>query len=120
MTRSSWLWPLLITLSLIGAVAAIVADAPQPVRAILLLWFLVVCPGMAFVRLLRLQGALLEWTLAVALSLAIDLLVAVFVLYVGLWSPVWILVAIATLTLAGVLFQFASTIDQAYRLHFRN
>jgi hypothetical protein len=117
MTRSAWLWPIVITLSLIAAISAIVADLPQPLRAAIVLWFIFVCPGMAFVRLLRLKEAWVEWVLAVALSMAIDLLVAAFILYVGLWSPVWILVVIAILTLAGVLFQLASTIEQSYSLH---
>jgi hypothetical protein len=117
MTRLAWLWPIVITLSLIAAVSAIVADLPQPLRAAIVLWFIFVCPDMAFVRLLRLKEAWIEWVLAVALSMAIDLLVAAFILYVGLWSPVWILVVIAILTLAGVLFQLASTIEQSYSLH---
>jgi hypothetical protein len=119
MTRASWLWPMIITLSLLAAIAAIVTNAPQAVRAPAVLWFLVVCPGMAFVRLLQVRDAWAEWTLAIALSLAIDALVAIFILYVGLWSPTWILVVIATLTLAGVLFQFASAVEQTYRFYRR-
>jgi hypothetical protein len=110
---------MIITLSLLAAVAVIVIDAPQPLRAVVVLWFLTLCPGMAFVRLLHVKDAWAEWTLAIALSLAIDALVAIFILYVGLWSPIWILVVIAILTLAGVLFQFANAVDQSYRFYRR-
>ena len=108
---------MIIIVLLLAAIAAIVTDAAQPLRALAVLGFLVLCPGMAFVRLLRLKDAWAEWTLAIALSLAIDALVATFILYVGLWSPTWILVVIAILTLAGVLFQFANAVDQSYRYY---
>lgn len=110
---------MLIILSLLATIAVIVADAPQPFRAVVVLWFLILCPGMAFVRLLQVKDAWAEWTLAIALSLAIDALVAIFILYVGLWSPVWILVVIAILTLAGVLFQFANAVEHTYRAYRR-
>jgi hypothetical protein len=109
---------MLIIVLLLATIAAIVTDAPQPLRALVVLSFLFLCPGMAFVRLLRLKDTWAEWTLAIALSLAIDALVAIFILYVGLWSPIWIFVVIAVLTLAGVLFQFASAVDQTYH-HYR-
>lgn len=110
---------MIIIVLLLAAIAAIVTEAPQPLRAVAVLSFLVLCPGMAFVGLLRLKDSWAEWTLAIALSLAIDALVAIFILYVGLWSPTWIFMVIAILTLAGVLFQFANAVDQNYRYHRR-
>jgi uncharacterized membrane protein len=74
-----------------------------PVRAVIVLWFLLFCPGMAFVQLLQMDKVLDEIVLAVALSLALDLLVAMALLYAGLWYPNLILMIMVVLSQVGVL-----------------
>jgi hypothetical protein len=83
----AWLWPALLGASAAGAALVSLADVQAPIRTVLTLWFLMVCPGMACVRLLRLRRPLYEWSLAIALSLALDMLVAEAPLYLGWWSP---------------------------------
>ena len=104
-----WLWPLIITGS--GIAAAGVTFSPvlpsmsASVRLWVTLWFLLVCPGMAFVRLLRLSSASSEWTLAIALSLTLSTLVAELMLYTERWSPESTLAILMSLSLVGVLLQ---------------
>ena len=59
-------WPLVIGLSAAVAAAAVYADIDVAARAIVVLWFMLVCPGMAIVRLLRLSDPLTEFAIAVA------------------------------------------------------
>jgi nucleoside recognition membrane protein YjiH len=69
-----------------------------PVRPALVLWFFLICPGMAVVRLLGLKDHLTELTLAVALSIALDLIVAETMVLSNLWSPggaLWTLVGVS-------------------------
>jgi hypothetical protein len=99
------LWPVTILLSAAGIGVLAFAGLESPIRAVIALWFLFVCPGMAFVRLLRIEDALTELTLAVALSLALDGLVAGTMLYAGMWSPQWGLALLICMSAAGAALQ---------------
>ena len=79
-----WLWPPVIVLSALGASVADYADVHSPIRPLVALWFLSLCPGMAFVRLLDIEEGYVELTLAIALSLALNTAVATAMLYAHL------------------------------------
>lgn len=71
----------------------------------LVLWFLLVCPGMAIVRIFDVQEPLLEWVLSSALSISLAGIITTIQIYTHNWSPaatLWILIGI---TLAGVVIQ---------------
>lgn len=104
MRLQRWTWPVIIVASALGTGLATFRDAAAA-RPALSLWFLLICPGMAFVRLLRLNDAIAQLTLAVALSLALDTIVAVAMLYAGLWSPKGILSVVIALSLLGAALQ---------------
>jgi hypothetical protein len=104
-TRSEWLWPTIIAASAAAAALVTFGDLPSPIRPVVALWFLLVCPGMAFVRLVRTEPGVAGWMLAVALSLAIDGLVAGAMVYTGLWSPRWGLVAVIVVSVVGAALQ---------------
>jgi hypothetical protein len=84
-------------------------DVDTSVRPVLTLGFLAVCPGLAFVRLLRIKERWMEWTLAVALSVALETLVATASLYGGFWSPNGVLAIVLCLTMVGLLLEFAAS-----------
>ena len=107
MAREDWLWPTIILVSAVGAGTLTFGGVDSPIRSVVALWFLFVCPGMAFVRLLRIGDALTELTLAVALSLALDALVAGTMLYAGAWSPRWGLGLLIGMSVVGVALQIA-------------
>ncbi len=102
-----WLWPSAITLSALGMFAVSVAEVAPALRHVIAFWFLLVCPGMAAVRLLRIREPVVEWTLAVALSLALDLLLAAMMVYSGRWSPVSGVLLLVAFSIGCVLPQFA-------------
>jgi uncharacterized membrane protein len=105
MIRVSGFWPTLILISALAVGLLTMTSIASPLRPMLALWFLLVCPGMAFVRLLHLRDSLAEWTLAVALSFALDALVVEIMLYSGLWSPKWGLAVLIGLSMAGAILQ---------------
>ncbi len=114
MSRTAWLtwaWPSIIILSAIGVSLVTFVFTGTVVRPALVMWFLIVCPGMAVVRFFRLKQVATEWMLAPALSLAIDACIAGILLYAGWWSPVRIL---------GILIGFClcSAIIQLIAMHF--
>ncbi len=95
-------WPLIIIVSTVAVPITSLVNADPVVRAPLVLWFSLVCPGMAWVRLLHLGAPLVEAVTAVALSVALSGLTAAAFLYAGHWSPSWIMVALIAITVLGI------------------
>lgn len=106
--RVSWLWQVIIIFSAIATVLFALILPETPLRPIIVMWFLFICPGMMLVRFLRLNQPVVEWVLALALSLAIDAIVSGIVLYAGKWSPAAILSIIIGLSFAGSITQLAT------------
>jgi uncharacterized membrane protein len=92
--------------ALAGSLAALVAAfalSPGPVRAIVTIGFLLVFPGMAIVRLLRLPGTLTQLVLAVALSIAVETAATLVMVYTHAWSPDVLLVILCVGCCAAAL-----------------
>jgi uncharacterized membrane protein len=104
-TRVSWLWAAIIGVSALGIGVLTFGEIQSPLRPVIALWFLFVCPGMALVRLLGLRERLTEVTLAIALSLVMDAIVSVIMLYMGDWSPKLTLLILIGISMGGVAFQ---------------
>lgn len=105
MLTSKWLWPAIIIGSAVAIGGLVFSDLTSPIRPILALWFLVVCPGMALVRLLRLQNAWAEVALATAVSLSLDTGVSLGLVYGHYWSPKLGLAILICVSLLGAAFQ---------------
>lgn len=105
MTQAYWFWPILILCSAAAAVSVSLTDNIMPLRHLIVLWFMAVCPGMALVRLLDVKDELTEWILAIAVSLSLDASVAVVMLYTGQWSPTVGLMIIVSISAFGVVLQ---------------
>lgn len=103
--RSNRLWPIIIIISAVAASLVNFVFTDIAIRPIIVFWFLAVCPGMVFVRFLRLKEPVVEWTLALALSFSIDALVAGTLLYARMWSPTAIFGILIAFTLGGAIVQ---------------
>ena len=108
-----WFWPPVLFISAISAGIAAIALPGTTLCLIVVLWFLLFCPGMMIVLYLELEEVVAEWTLAIALSLAIDGIVAAIALYAGLWRPLGILWVLMAICVVGVLVR-TSRIDYSY------
>lgn len=103
--RSFTLWPVIIVLTALVAGLLTFTNTDNPARIAIDLWFLLVCPGMMLVRFLNFREPLVEWTLAVALSLVADTLVGSILLYTGRWSPTGAFAILLGFTVVGALAQ---------------
>ncbi len=113
---SNLVWPIIIMLSAIAAGLVNFVFTDVVVRPAIALWFLFFCPGMVLVRFLRLKDPVIEWTLALALSLSIDALVAGIQLYTGKWSPAGTLDILIGLSLCGAIVQLATRMGNRWRI----
>jgi uncharacterized membrane protein len=84
--RGVLIWSVLIAAPAIATVTGMLSGTPSLLRTLVTFWFLLVCPGMAYVRLLRLDSALIELTLGIALSIAIGTIVTLAQVVAGAWS----------------------------------
>lgn len=105
MTAPNWLWPIIIATSAVVIGVLVFGDVVSPIRPIVALWFLVFCPGIALVRLLRLQEVWTEVALATAVSLSLDVGVASMLVYSGYWSPKLGLAILISVSLLGAALQ---------------
>ncbi len=105
MRRLPLLWPAAILVSTAATGVAVLGNLGPPLRPLLAGWFLLFCPGMAFVRLLRLEDPASELALGLALSLATDTLVAIALLYARVWSAGLGLALLMAMSTVGATLQ---------------
>jgi hypothetical protein len=74
---------------------------------------------MALVRFLYLREPITEWTLAVAVSLTLDTLVASIQLYSGHWSPAITLNILIWICIAGAFAQLLVSYLTEMRRNYR-
>jgi hypothetical protein len=110
--RSRWIWPGVILVSAVATSLFYFREIASPFRSITTLWFLLVCPGMAFVRLLRLETPYYEWTLAIIMSISIDAVIAGLLVYIQFWSIGLGLSILIALSLLGACLQILGTRPQ--------
>ena len=89
----------------IAAVLAAVFGAHPAYRAPIVLAFVLVCPGLALVRVLGIPGLTAQLSLAIALSVTLDVLVPAGLLYAGVWSPIAALLILVALTVVTAAFE---------------
>jgi uncharacterized membrane protein len=94
-----------LTVSTVVTAAVFFADSHSVLRPWLVLWFLLVCPGMAVVRIFDAQESLLEWVLSIALSISLTGIIATIQIYTHTWSPANGLGILIAVTLGGVVVQ---------------
>ncbi|MCW3015614.1 MAG: hypothetical protein JWO02_2706 [Solirubrobacterales bacterium] len=99
--------PVLVLSSAIALGAVIAVGSASTPRTLLTCWFLLACPGLGLAPLVRLDDAVGTWTVAVALSVSIDIVVAGGLMYAGWWSPLTIFVVLAIIAGSGALIQLA-------------
>jgi|GEM_PF-6835257 len=98
-------WPLVFGVyTVITCIVVLVPFAALP-RPLVVFGFLAVCPGMALIGLTHIESASQRLLLAVALSIALDTVVAGALLYAGEWSATRGLVILISISLGGSVLQ---------------
>jgi hypothetical protein len=103
-------WPVILIVSALFASLTLATNLAGFLQPWFIFWFLLVCPGMAFIRLFHIKDPLSEWVLAIALSLALDTILAEIMVLTRHWSPAGGLVLLISLSLAGALLQIKGII----------
>jgi hypothetical protein len=96
-----------------GAVALQWASWEAPVRAVVVVTFVVIGPGWAVLRLWGLDRGWEGIGLVLAVSLALAMVVAGGAVYAGWWSPLRILEVLAGVTVLASLASLARALDPA-------
>jgi hypothetical protein len=110
MNTPSFSWAIIIIVSVAGTGVLVFGDIIPPLRTLAVFWFLLVCPGMAYVPLLPVKDALTQWTLAIGLSLGTGAAVATSMLYLGYWTFHGILLVLMAISIIGAVLQIKSAI----------
>ena len=108
-THAQRFWPAIIIISALVVTMTELQDVQYAVRPWLAFGFILVCPGMALVRLLRIEGAVMELILAIAVSLLLAIFVATATVYAGVWSPGASLAILAAISIVGAGLQLLHT-----------
>jgi hypothetical protein len=94
-------WPVVIIVPTVAVTLLWLAGIAGPLRVLLAFWVLLVCPGMAIVGIFGVRDIITRLVAAVALSLAIDCLIAMAMVYRVGWSPEGGYAVIAAISVAG-------------------
>lgn len=77
------------------------ADVGGPLRVGFVLWFLIVCPGLGFVRMLGLADRELQLALTIGASIAIDALATLPLVAADVYTPLRSLALITAVAITG-------------------
>ena len=107
MKRSlTWInWPIIIVSTGLLLTLIVAANLNSPLRPLVAFGFLLVCPGMAFVRLLHLTDHWVELGLAVPLSIALDTLIAEMLVLLKIWSLNGAVIVLVAISIGGAALQ---------------
>jgi hypothetical protein len=105
MRAADWASALAGGSSAVASTVMVLYDLHSPWRAPLVLGFMLIGPGLPFVRLLRLRDRAAELLFAVALSLSLEGLLATSLVYLQLWSPTRALLILSGVALLGLSLQ---------------
>jgi hypothetical protein len=89
----------------LAAAAAILFDVGGSLQTALACWFLLTCPALGYVRMLRLADVELEIALAVGLGLSIDVAVGLVLVVAGVYAPPLALALITAIAMIGALVE---------------
>jgi hypothetical protein len=81
---------------------AAIPDAPPLLRAVLVLPFVLLGPGLAFTTRMQIENSAWAWTVILSSSVATVVVVTTVLAYIGLLTPLW------TLTVVGAIIFFVS------------
>jgi len=109
--RSDFYWSMIIIISGLLALTSVFGNWGNPFRWILVLWFLLFCPGLAFAHLLPGKDQIGHWFLVIVLSFTLDTTVAETILYLDRWSPRLILLILLGICVFGVLTKLSIQIS---------
>jgi uncharacterized membrane protein len=114
--RHTLLWPAILLAAALITAATVYLNTDTPVRGFVVFAFLLVAPGLAFIRLFHIQDWMVELVLSIGLSVSIDTIVALILLYTQKWFPLIGFGIILAITGIGVILQISPVFRRSRRL----
>ncbi|BCL81636.1 hypothetical protein ccbrp13_41010 [Ktedonobacteria bacterium brp13] len=105
MRYARWFWPIVIICFALAAPITMRVLPGSPLRPLVMMVFLFICPGMALIRFLRLRERASKLALALAVSFSVDGLIAGAYLYSHHWSPLGIMNTLALISIVAVIVE---------------
>jgi hypothetical protein len=96
------IWRALLLASTFAVGAEVFVGMTPPLRPLVVLWFLLICPGMAIVSMLDIRDGWARISIGIALSIALATVTSSVLLYAGAWSPRAGLLVLMGITLLSV------------------
>ncbi|GCE02779.1 hypothetical protein [Dictyobacter aurantiacus] len=105
MRYARWFWPIIIICFALAAPITMRVLPSSPLRPLVMMVFLFICPGMALIRFLHLRERASKLALALAVSFSVDGLIAGVYLYSYHWSPLGIMSTLALISIVAVIVE---------------
>lgn len=99
--HSQEVWAYFVLIASAVTILMVLLNSPSVARAMIVFGFLLFVPGWSFIRILRMDNPIIEWTLAIALSLALNTLVAMILIYTNAWSAQLGVIVLVGISLIG-------------------
>ncbi len=103
-------WPTIIILAAVIAGILALSNSSSVLRSGVLFVFVLVIPGLALTRLFHLGDVLTELLVAIALSIAISIVLAEYMVFMRQWSPNTALLSLVGVSLLGAALQLRVTV----------
>ncbi len=97
---------------MLSALVAFFSQSEYFLRAPLVIGFLFLCPGLVLVRFLEIQDRFIELTLAIALSIAMNVVISEMMVFVNWWLPHAALFVLLYLTMAIALYDLLRNLSR--------
>ncbi len=98
-------WPIIIIVSALSAGLASLGFLPTILQFLIIGGFILVIPGMAYIRLMLSTPSLTRFILSVALSLSLSTFVSMFMVLTHTWYPLGGLYFLIAISIAGAALQ---------------
>ena len=103
----SLFWPIFIIAATAGVGVSLLLDIGGVLQAAIGFPFLLICPGMAYIRLLKMKERFTELILAIALSMALGTIISTALVLADVWAPAAAVSALMVISLVGAALQIA-------------
>ena len=102
-------WPAIIVLSAVLAGVASIGVLGRFLQFFIVSWFIMVIPGMAYIRLIRSLQPLPRWVLAITMSIVFATFISLFMALTRSWHPIRGLMVLIVISVIGAALQLIFT-----------
>jgi len=105
-------WPIIILSITLFTGILVWSSAGGPLQPFATFLFMLVIPGLAITRLMRIQNFLTELILAIAISLGISILMSEVMVFAHLWSPMVGFIILVAISVLGAALQLSGAFQR--------